>query len=86
MRPALAWALTATLAVTSVGMFLGWRGVRPVARVVCWAVFVLFALLVVPDWDDAMTSGAYGLHKLCGVLAGYFLLCAIYLGFAPRPN
>jgi hypothetical protein len=86
MRPALAWASTAALAITSMGMFLGWRGMRPIARIVCWAVFVLFALLVVPDWDDAMTSGSYGLHKLCGVLAGYFLLCAICLGFAPRQN
>jgi hypothetical protein len=53
-------------------------------RIVCWVNLVLFAMLVVPDWDDAMTSGSYGLRRLCGVPAAYFLLCAICLGFGPR--
>ena len=44
-----------------------------------WINVFLFAMLVVPDWDDAMVSGAQGLHTLCGVLSGYFLLCAISL-------
>lgn len=84
MRPSLAYASTVALAVTSAGMLLGWPWVRPAARIVCWVEVVLFAMLVVPDWDDAMTSGVYGLHSLCGVLAAYFLVCAVCLGFSGR--
>lgn len=84
MRPVLAWASTAASAITSLGMLLGWRWVRTVARVVCWVNGVLFALLVVPDWDDAMASDSYGLHIPCGVLAAYFLFCAVSLGLSRR--
>jgi hypothetical protein len=84
MRPALAYGSTAALAITSLGTLLGWGWARMVGRVVCWANVILFAMLVVPDWDDAMTSGSYGPHTLCGVLAAYFLLCAACLGLGSR--
>ena len=84
MRPGLAYGSTAALAITALGMLRGWSWARTAGRIVCWVNVVLFAMLVVPDWDDAMTSGSYGLHRLCGVLAAYFLLCAICLGFGPR--
>jgi len=81
MRPSLAYTSAVALAATSLGMLLGWSWARTVARIVCWVDVFLFAMLVVPDWDDAMKSGVYGLHTLCGVLAAYFLLCAVALGF-----
>jgi hypothetical protein len=84
MRPILAYASTIALAATSLGMLLGWSWARTVARIVCWVDVFLFAMLVVPDWDDAMKSGVYGLHTLCGVVAAYFLLCAVALGFGGR--
>ena len=84
MRPGLAYGSTAALAITALGMLRGWGWARTAGRIVCWVNVVLFAMLVVPDWDDAMTSGSYGLHRLCGVLAAYFLLCAVCLGFGPR--
>jgi hypothetical protein len=84
MRPGLAYASTAALAITALGMLRGWSWARTAGRIVCWVNVVLFAMLVVPDWDDAMTSGSYRLHTLCGVLAAYFLLCAVCLGLAGR--
>ena len=84
MRPSLAYTLTVALAAMSLGMLLGWSWARMLARIVCWVNVFLFAMLVVPDWDDAMKSGLYGLHTLCGVLAAYFLLCAAALGFGGR--
>ena len=84
MRPSLAYASTVALAATGLGVLLGWAWTRTVARVICWVNVFLFAMLVVPDWDDAMTSGVYGLHTLCAVLAAYFLLCAVALGFGGR--
>jgi hypothetical protein len=82
MREGLAYISTAALAITALGMTLGWSWARMVGRIVSWVNVFLFAMLVVPDWDDAMASGAQRLHTLCGVLAGYFLLCAISLGFS----
>jgi hypothetical protein len=61
MRPGLAYGSTAALAITALGMLRGWSWARTVGRIVCWVNVVLFAMLVVPDWDDAMTSGSYGL-------------------------
>jgi hypothetical protein len=81
MRPGLAYGLAIALATTALGMLLRWSWARTAGRIVCWVNVFLFAMLVVPDWDDAMVSGSYGLHKLCGVLATYFLLCAVCLGF-----
>jgi hypothetical protein len=81
MRPGLAYGLTAALAMAALGMLLGWGWARIAGRIVCWVNVFLFAMLVVPDWDDAMFTGSFGLHKLCGVLAAYFLLCAVCLGF-----
>jgi hypothetical protein len=81
IRESLAYASTAALTVTALGMVFGWTWARLAGRVVAWANVFLFAMLVVPDWDDAMASGAQGLHTVCGVLAAYFLLCAISLGF-----
>jgi hypothetical protein len=81
IRDNLAYASTAALAITALGTFFGWTWARLAGHVVAWANVFLFAMLVVPDWDDAMVSGAQGLHTICGVLAGYFLLCAISLGF-----
>lgn len=40
----------------------------------------MFALLVVPDRDDATNEGVYDFHVVCGVMAAYFLLSAIVLG------
>jgi len=70
------------VAFTALGMSLGWGWSRMVGRIVSWINVFLFAMLVVPDWDDAMASGAQGLHALWGVLAVYFLLCAMSLGFS----
>ena len=86
MRPSLAYASTVALAATGLAVLLGWGWgwARTAARVICWINVFLFAMLVVPDWDDAMTSGVYGLHTLCGVLAAYFLVCAVCLGFSGR--
>jgi hypothetical protein len=84
IRESLAYASTAALAITALGMALGWAWARMAGRVITWANVFLFAMLVVPDWDDAMVSGAQGLHTICGVLAAYFLLCAISLGFGRK--
>lgn len=82
MRQGLAYVSAAALAITAWGMMLGWNWARMAGRIVSWINVFLFAMLVVPDWDDAMVSGAQGLHTLCGVFAGYFLLCAISLGLS----
>jgi hypothetical protein len=86
MRPVLAYGLTAALVIAAVGVLRGWRGARMAAQIACWVGVFLFAMLIVPDREDAEFSGSYGYHTVCGVLAGYFLLCAICLGFAPRQN
>jgi hypothetical protein len=80
----LAYASTAALIITALGMGLGWAWARMAGRVIAWANVFLFAMLVVPDWDDAMVSGSQGLHIICGLLAAYFLLCAISLGFGRK--
>jgi hypothetical protein len=82
MRYVLAYVSTAALAITALGMALGWGWSRMVGRIVSWINVLLFSMLVVPDWDDAMAGGAQGLHALCGGLAVYFLLCAMSLGFS----
>jgi hypothetical protein len=41
-------------------------------------------MLVVPDWDDAVLTGAQRLHIACGAIAVYFVLCAIGLGFGTK--
>ena len=64
MRPALAYMSTAALALTALGIALAWSWARMAGRIVSWINVFLFAMLVVPDWDDAMVSGAYGLHTL----------------------
>jgi len=84
MRPALAYGSTAALAIAALGMLQGWKWARMAGRIVCWVNVFLFAMLVVPDWEEAEFSGSYGLHRLCGLLAAYFLLCAICLGFGRR--
>jgi hypothetical protein len=84
MRPVLAYGSTAALVITAVGVLRGWSGARMAARIVCWVGVFLFAMLIVPDREDAEFSGSNGYHTLCGVLAAYFLLCAICLGFGPR--
>jgi hypothetical protein len=83
MRPVLAYGSTAVLVATAVGVLRGWPGARMAARIACWLGVFLFAMLIVPDREDAEFTGSYGYHTLCGVLAGYFLLCAICMGFAP---
>ena len=69
MRPALANGSTAVLAITAVGVLRGWRGARLAARIACWVGVFLFAMLIVPDREDAEFTGSYGYHTLCGVLA-----------------
>lgn len=86
MRPVLAYGSTAALVVTAVGMLLGWSWARLAGRIVCWVDVILFAMLVVPDREPAEFSGSYGYHTLCGVLAVYFLICAICLGFSRRQS
>ena len=81
MRPALAYGLTTALATAALGMLPGWKWARMTGRIVCWVIFILFAMLLVPDWEEAEFSGSYGLHTLCGALATYFLVCAVCLGF-----
>lgn len=81
MRQGLTYVSTAALASTAAGVALGLNWARMAGRIVSWINVFLFAMLVVPDWDDAMVSGAHRLHTPCGLLAGYFLLCAISLGF-----
>jgi hypothetical protein len=80
MRQGLAYGSASALAITALGLVLDLNWARMAGRIVSWINVFFFAMLVVPDWDDAMVSGAQGLHTLCGVLAGYFLLCAISLG------
>ena len=82
MRPVLAYGSTVALVVTAVGMLVGWSWARLVGRIVCWVDVFLFAMLVVPDREDTQLSGSYGYHTPCGVLAAYFLICAICLGFS----
>jgi hypothetical protein len=82
VRPILAYGSAAALVISAVGMLLGWSPARMVARIVCWLDIFLFAMLVVPDREDAVFSGSYGYHTFCGVLAVYFLLCAICLRFS----
>ena len=73
--------LSGALAITAMGLALGWRWARLAGRVVAWLNVLLFAVLLVPDREDAVLNGTSGLHTICGVLAAYFLLCAICLGF-----
>lgn len=81
VRENVAYVSGAALAIAALGVALGWGWARMVGRVVAWLNVALFAMLVVPDWDDAMLTGSQGLHLGCGVVAAYFLLCAIGLGF-----
>ena len=90
IRESVAYASTVALGIAALGMALSWTWARMAGRVLTWMNAFLFAMLVVPDWDDAMVSGVQGLHTICGVLAAYFLLCAISLSFGrqipPRPS
>ena len=84
IQPNLAYASTAVLGLAAMGIGLGWPWARLLGRVAAWLNVFLFAMLVVPDWDDAVRNGSQGLHIACGVVAGYFLLCAIALGFKAK--
>jgi hypothetical protein len=81
MRPALAYGSNIAMAIAVFGMLRDWTWARITGRVLCWINVFLFAMLVVPDWDEAEFTASYGLHYWCGVLAAYFLLVAICLGF-----
>ena len=88
MQDGLAYALIAALSACAVGTLVGWKWARMAGRIVSWVGVALFAMMIVPDWDDAVLHDAYGLHRICGGLAIYFVLCAIVLGFRrqPQPN
>jgi hypothetical protein len=45
---------------------------------------LLFAILIVPDREDAALTDMQGLHVACGAIAVYFAICAIGLGFGTR--
>jgi hypothetical protein len=74
------------LEVTALGIILSWTWARLAGRILSWVNVFLIAMMVVPDWDDAMFYTSFGLHRLCGVLAVYFLLCAIVLGMSRQPG
>jgi hypothetical protein len=84
IQPSVAYVSTALLVLAAVGVGYGWPWARMFGRIVVWLNIVLFAMLVVPDWDDAVLTGSQRLHVECGVIAGYFLLCAIDLGLKRR--
>ena len=84
IQPILAYSSTAILALVALGVGLGWPLARPLGRIAAWLNVFLFAMLVVPDWDDAVHGGPQGLHIACGAIAAYFLLCAIALGFKAK--
>jgi hypothetical protein len=84
VRPAIAYGSVAALGLASLGIGLGWGWSRLFGRVVAWLNVFLFAMLVVPDWDDGVLTDKQGLHYACGAIALYFLVCAIGLGFKPK--
>jgi hypothetical protein len=84
IQPGIAYGSTAMLALAALGIGLGWTWARQLGRVAAWLNVFLFAMLVVPDWDDAVLTGAQGLHIACGAIAVYFVLCAIGLGFGTK--
>jgi hypothetical protein len=86
VQPAIAYGSVAALGLASLGIGLGWRWSRLFGRVVAWLNVFLFAMLVVPDWDDAVLTDQQGLHYACGAIALYFLVCAIGLGLKVKPR
>jgi len=84
IQPSIAYGSTAVLALAALGIGLGWTWARKLGRVAAWLNVFLFAMLVVPDWDDAVLTDVQGLHIGCGAIAVYFVLCAIGLGFGAK--
>ena len=80
VQPVLAYLSAGMLMIAALGIGIGWPWARMLGRVIAWLNVFLLAMLVVPDWDDAVLTGSQGLHIVCGMLAVYFLLCAITLG------
>ena len=50
------------------------------ARVVLWALLFISAMMIVPDWDDALRFGDPGLKWRFGFFAGYLLICIVLIG------
>lgn len=84
VQPGVAYGSTAVLALAALGIGLGWTWARQFGRIAAWLNVLLFAMLIVPDREDAVLTGVEGLHVVCGVIAVYFLLCAIVLGFGVK--
>lgn len=81
IRLELGYVLTSGLAVLALCTSLSGGWARMAGRIFSWICVVIFSFLLVPDLEDVMINPGQGLSILCGVLAAYFLLCAIALGF-----
>jgi hypothetical protein len=84
VQPTIAYGSAAVLLLAALGIGLGRGWARLVGRIAAWLNVLLFALLVVPDWDDAALTGKQALHFGCAAIALYFVLCAVVLGFKPK--
>lgn len=80
LRAWLVYTLVVALAVAAVGILVDKQWARMLGRIVCWVTVFLFAMMIVPDWDDAMFRDSYELHGGCALIAAYFLLGATLLG------
>jgi hypothetical protein len=84
MRGALAYPLTAALLIAAVAILLGWKWGRIAGRIASWFAVAIYAMLIVPDWDDAVLTDQQALNWGCAWIAVYYLLCAIVLGFGAK--
>jgi membrane-bound ClpP family serine protease len=84
VQPSIAYGSAAVLALTALGIGIGWMWARQLGRVIAWLNVFVFAMLIVPDREDAVLTDFQGLHVACGVIAAYFVLCAVILGLRSR--
>jgi hypothetical protein len=84
VQPTIAYGSAAVLLLAALGTGLGWSWTRLIGRIAAWLNVLLFAMLVVPDWDDAAITGKQALHFSCAAIALYFVLCAVVLGLKPK--
>ena len=73
------YSLLAMLLIAAVGLLARQNWAKTVAIVVSWLNVLIFAVLVVPDRDEAMLGNLVGLNVTCGLLAAYFVVCAILI-------
>ena len=59
IQPSVAYVSTGILALATLGFCLGWTWARILGRTAAWVNCLLFALLIVPDWDDAVLHGPH---------------------------